>query len=524
MAAFLIILLATLENMWPLLTGYLKTPPGYVFLGTVHHPHDYFYYLSQFAQGSSRWITSVDLFTSEPIAPTFVGWSNVLTGRLFHLIGLSPLVAYHTSVFVFMVLLFIAAYKLSFSILVSRRVATLALYLFALFHAFPILRENKPSYGDYYNNFAVPRVRLGAVPHQLLLNATSMFLMYFLIQWIQNKRFTGKILLGIGVSSFVLASLQPMVWVLIGAATGMVTLVTYGIRGNKIFKDTFLFSLPYVILFISGLPPLLYLNRLFQSLPFSQLRIWEAAQQTPLTLEHFLLATGPVFILSLFAIPLVLRRVSFARLFIVVFPLASITLFLSPIPALLGVSHVRMMSTLVILCLSIIAANGLVTLNEKIGKHTIVGRSQNTILLLLLLVLTIYLLPNHIKTIELASTFEPDNAFQYLPKADYEFLLRTGIESASADTFLVEGPYNTMFPAITGRKIYQGHPLLTIRSDEKTLFTDAFFSGTLDTETMKKFLQDANIRYILARAGNTHLSAFTRIASSPGFVWYLVRE
>ncbi len=134
-----IIALATLENVWPLITGLLKAPPGYVFLGTVHYPADYFYYLSQFAQGSQRWLTTMNLFSAESVSPTLVGWSNVLIGRIFHLFGLSPFVAYHTSVVILTIIVLASGYRLAERITGDKRIATLALYLFTLFHAYGVL-------------------------------------------------------------------------------------------------------------------------------------------------------------------------------------------------------------------------------------------------------------------------------------------------------------------------------------------------------------------------------------------------
>jgi len=184
----IIIFLATLENTAPSIIGFTNTPKDMVFLGNVHHPGDYFYYLSQFTQGENRWLTTIDLFTSEHMSPSFIGWSNVLIGKIFHILNLSPIVAYQASIAILGIALLIMAYILALTILRSRRAATIALYFFALFHAFPVLRDGKPSYGDYWNNFAVPRVRFGGVPHQLLLHTASIALVYGLIQWTQYKK------------------------------------------------------------------------------------------------------------------------------------------------------------------------------------------------------------------------------------------------------------------------------------------------------------------------------------------------
>src|SRR3989339_1485513 len=72
----------------------LLTPEGMFYLGTVHWPSDYFYYLSQFVQGKEHLLFSTMLFTPEKLRPVLVGWQNGLTGRLLMLTGLDVISAY----------------------------------------------------------------------------------------------------------------------------------------------------------------------------------------------------------------------------------------------------------------------------------------------------------------------------------------------------------------------------------------------------------------------------------------------
>ena len=76
------------------LSGLLATPPNAVYLGTVHWPGDYFYYLSQFAQGRYSWFYSYDLYTGDFPFKTLVGWVNVFLGRIFFLVGLTIVLKY----------------------------------------------------------------------------------------------------------------------------------------------------------------------------------------------------------------------------------------------------------------------------------------------------------------------------------------------------------------------------------------------------------------------------------------------
>ena len=208
------------------------------------------------------------------------------------------------------------------------------------------------------------------------------------------------------------------------------------------------------------MPPVLYLTRLFTTLPFSQLKLWEAGAQNALTPEHFLSSTGPVFLIALFSLPLFASHLSFAKIFVILFSLFSLLLLLSPLPVALGLSQARFISTLTILCLSVIASSGLMHLFNAKGTITRMSGA------LLIVGISLLLIPNHFKTLELSSSFDPGNAYYYLPAADYEFLQKSGRIGKPDDTFSLPGRIR-MFPAITGKRTHHGHPLLTIASQER---------------------------------------------------------
>jgi len=487
-----IIFLATLENLWPSIAGFLTTPQGFVFLGTVHHPGDYFYYLSQFAQGSTRWLTTVDLYTAEPIHSSFVGWSNVLLGRMFHLIGVSPIPAYQISIGVFTVGVLIAALLLCRVVFPKPFAALTAFFFFCLFHAFPITRDGISSYGDYWNNYAVPRVRLGGVPHQLITAMVSMLVIYLVIRIIQKRPPSRSMIIMLALSSFILAGLQPVLWVLVAGSIGAALVAQHAPDGKKMIHLMKNAAPVILTLILSGMAPLFYLARLFQTVPFSQLKAWEALQQTPLTPQHFLTATGPILLIALFSVPIALSRRSFAHYFMIIFTTSSLVLFLSPIPAYIGISHVRFMSTLTILCLSITAALGVSSL------LTASSRWAKALAILLLVILTYAMLPNHLKTLRLVSTFTPTNTFQYISKQDYDLLRHAGAISNPGDIFLVTTPYTTLFPAISGRKVYDGHPLLTVDASSKQALSQAFFSHAMAPTTRYDFVRENNISWIIA--------------------------
>lgn len=500
MHLFLVILisvLATVENILPSIIGFQKTPADYIFLGTVHHANDYFYYLSQFSQGTTHWITTTDLFTGESLPDTLIGWSNVLTGHLFHLFGVPAIPAYHISIALWTFLLCLSAYQLALFIFKDKHKALFSLVLFVLYHAFPIMQDNHWTYADYWNNFSVPRIRFGGVPHQLLLNTLSITTTLFLLQ---QKRWL------VSVSAFLLASLQPVLWLLIVIASGISALIQSLQTSRK-----YAYALPTLLLILSGLPAAIYLHTTFATLPFSQLKAWEATQQVPLTVTHFVLAMGPIFILALFSLRTFIAKQTYGRLVVVVFSCLSLFMFMSKIPEATGLTNIRFLSTLTILCIAIIATEGL--MHKRILFFSL------TLLLFTLLI------PNHLRTINLSTQFSPTNAYEYLSKSDVDFLTSINTVGTSDDTFLVLWPYNSIFPALTGRKSYNGHPLLTINTTEKDALAAALYDQKMTNEKMQQFFLEHTIRFVIAYPWQTHLNQLSYLEAkkqTPNLILYEV--
>ena len=245
------------------------------------------------------------------------------------------------------------------------------------------------------------------------------------------------------VSAFFLASLQPILWLLVAASCGIASLI----KRRSIF--------PTLVLFLSGLPAAIYLNEIFSTLPFSQLKIWEASQLVPLKLSGFFLAMGPIFIIALISLPVFVKKWPFEKFVIFTFTLLSLTFLMSPIPQMLRLTNIRFMSALAILCVCLIAADGLMHIKSRI------------LFISLIFILGILLIPNHIRTVKMSSDFTPSNAYEYLSKSDFNFLSSMQTIGKPTDTFLVLWPYNMPFPALTGKRTYHGHPLLTINPSVK---------------------------------------------------------
>ncbi len=126
-----IIIFFVLLNSLTFIVGALNTPLNHVFLGTVHWPGDYFYYLSQFAQGKESWFKGFDLYTSDFTSQTYVGWVNIFLGHIFNFVGLNQFIAYQISIIIFCITFLGISYLLIREIFPEfRRMRIIAFLLF----------------------------------------------------------------------------------------------------------------------------------------------------------------------------------------------------------------------------------------------------------------------------------------------------------------------------------------------------------------------------------------------------------
>ena len=211
-----ITILLVFLNSLPSIVGVLRTPPGNVFLGTIHWPGDYFYYLSQFAQGQTHWFWSYDLYTNDFSKQTLVGWVNVFLGKVFSLIGISHMSAYGLLVLLLSGILMWASYILIRQYYpkdVKKRI--IAFTLFSFSNALPFLEFQKGawslSYYDFWTNNGLPFNRLGGVPHHLIERTMLVLIVLFVLRFWDGKKAGGwKMFLLWVFFGLVLASLEPV--------------------------------------------------------------------------------------------------------------------------------------------------------------------------------------------------------------------------------------------------------------------------------------------------------------------------
>lgn len=521
--AGVIILLVFLQGL-PSVIGYLYTPPGNVFLGTMHWPGDYFYYLSQFAQGKTHWFWSYDLYTNDFSKQTLVGWVNVFLGKVFSFVGISHISAYQLLVPILSVIFLYVSYllvRLYYPGDPKKRV--MAFLLFAFSNAFPKLEFMqgtwRVSFYEYWTNKGLTFNRLGGVPHHLIESIVIILIVLFVFGYWEGKRVRVWIKLLVYIPlGFVLVSIEPVHFLLIIFILMMTVCIWSAkrmldqsqrqkiwirlIHRKSLFNVLFL-CLPIGLLLIGGMPMGYYLRSLFLYPPFIQLRVWENTQQIAVQFFPFLLATGPVALLSFIGLPMHVKKPTMGTLLGIVWIITTIGLFFSPIPKLMGISNARFIPATTILFLAIFATDGLYAL-EKLTKRTISVYVFFSITLLILL-------PTYWVQIGKRLTVQPDNAFYYIRRSAYDTFIKAKDMSDEKDTFLVIWPFNVSFPGITGRRVFEGHHLLTIDSDRKEKLTQLFFYSDTGLQEREKFINGNNIDYIVTYPWTTNIHDLSNI-------------
>ena len=152
-----------------------------------------------------------------------------------------------------------------------------------------------------------------------------------------------------------------------------------------------------------------------------------------------------------------------------------------------------------------IAVNGILTISKKLSKiiPTIVAINIMVVLFVLLS------LPTLFWEIQQKIQSQKDSSDQtlYLSLPIYDMFSSLKTIGQSNDVVLANPNthMDTLLPALSGHTAYSGHMLLTIRSEEKKLFAQQFF--TLHKKDALQWLKENNIRYILFTPldGDIHL-------------------
>jgi len=444
----------------PFLSGYVKTPPGKIYLGTVHFPIDYFFYLSHLTQGKQNLIFTDYLYTTESLPKLFLGWIYVPFGRIASVIHLPPIIMYEVMLWIFGFSYLFFSYKLLCRIFpASQKKRILAFLLFLFSNTFPrIVEENGVKFiAQYYSwyNYGEPLVRFPSIPHQLLLQSSIFMMIYVFFAYSEahKKSHALLMLLCSAAAGLVLGSTQPIQWILISVC--LFPLVIFqAVKRRSV-------HIPYLLFVGVGLFFAWYVKGLFAREPFQFMNLWETQQSPFMPLEQFIHYHGPVLLIGLLGLPWFMKTKNLSRYVITAMTILAVTLFFLPISKKLPFLTFRYLSALPIFFYASSAAEGIFSLSKLTRKF------QPLVLAMTLTLLCFLLGPLFIR--ELGEKMNPDknDTSYYLSHEAADVFEKAREISTLTDTFLVFWPYETIFPALTGRREFIANKFFTIDFEKK---------------------------------------------------------
>ena len=467
----------------------LLTPKGFFYLGTVHWPSDYFYYLSQFAQGREHWFASTMLFTPEKLKPVLIGWQNVLSGRLLMMTGLDVISAYQTAVGIYLTLYLVISWLFIREIFPkspTKRVLSLFFFLTAtsLFYVKFGVHGFEWNYFNHWYNLGIPLARFGPTPHHLLAYALGVAGWLF---YLRNRMFL------LALSGFLHASINPVTWGL----NVMVLFITAFIPKVKIRS-----LIAAGILFLAGILPALYAKAVFSQLPYSLSSAWESTQHLKLVPAQLFMGTGLVIILALFGLKNFPGKAGKGRIFSLVFLTLAVFFYLTDISEKFKISNARFWPSQVYLILGILAAEGILLLSKIFRKF------QKSVLVMLLVIYFASITPTLYLSYREILTPKINNGYYFIPMDVYRAFREAKKISGKRDIFLVVWPFNEAFPGLTGRKTLFGYELFTINYQEKMTRAFAVIDGKMGEDELKRTLSVYKINYLLMYSSSQYFRKF----------------
>lgn len=522
-----LILCALIFNHLQFILDKIATPAGTIYLGTVHFPADYFYYLSQLAQGKMHFLTSTILYTAEKLPPVLVGWQTVLVGRIFSTLNIGVIASYQLSLLIYSLINLILVYKLLsefFKKEVGKRV--LAFFIFLTSTSLPkLISTNGTTVWSYYYIWNHPgnhQVRLGATPHHKLAELLFVTGVLLVIYWLKNKSVNIKHVIGLALVGLMLVSITPVHWGLLVLTTFVVSLLL-GFSpnlGNLIRKRVMQVDRapdsvdrkgtlaggkpaagPALILFISGLPAAIYVRHVFNLPPYNLSSIWEASQQVNVNIYTLVLGSGLVIPFAILGVVAQVKKLKVSSLFgLVLIAIASLFYFTN-IPYKLHLTNARFWPAVLYIFWAAFTSAGIFWLAEK------AKRFSKVVLVLLISIYIASVVPTHI--VQYSQVFKsklPDPYYYYYLTNDAMNAFKEAEKISTPDSlFLVQSPYHWSFPALTGRKSFFGYELFTIDAQTKNQEAFGFFGEAMGEEEMRKLLKKYGIDYIFVTSSNSQL-------------------
>lgn len=510
---FLCILLLQLQYIF----GKIQTPENKIYLGTVHFPPDYFYYLSQMTQGKFHFLTSTMLFTSEKIPFTFIGWQNVLMGKMYSILGIRVIEGYQISSAFFLFLFLILAYKLFSNLYGVNQKKYFALIFFMTSTSIPIISSTPSglsfSYYSYWYNLGNMLARFGSTPHHLIAYSLTVLSFLIFVSIVKRPQTRAFQLVILGFAALFIGSINPILWGLTSSTfifTSFISIICNNkFFSNKIFslanlvpyKKRYYYLLPTFVFLLSGLPAAIYSKYIFSTPPYILSSNWESFQQISINPYLLFLGSGLIIPLGIIGIRNYIRSLTILKVILIFFLAFCSIFYFSGLPQKLNLSNARFWPSPVYITWAILATEGIFLISEFFRKKK----------LILIIVFSIYLItiiPTYFAQYKEFLIPKTTSTDFYIPESVYQTYLFAIQTSRPDDIFLIQSPFELSFSALTGRKSLFGYYLFTIDFEKKYKESTLFFEGKISPEESKNFFDKYKIKFLFGNKNIPNLDNY----------------
>lgn len=479
-----------------------QTPPHTVFVGSTHYWQDGMFYIAQIQEGKHGTWMNTYVYTEEPVIPHLSHWPNIILGKLSAITSISPVYMFHIGNSVLLFFFLIISYYAIQQIFPR---ASHSVLVFLFFISSTSLMNRLPAsapipYWPYelWNTPHFILTRFGTIPHYTTQSIIFTLLLIGLFRKQSIHTWTHRV--AMGITMILLTILQPIMAAIL-LATYIATVVIWGDDKDK--KTTYIITIGLIC-------AVAYTLINFSVPPYTQAKLWEAAQQVK-TVPFFLLKSiGPIIPLVIIGFIQTIKKPKPIERFGMVLLIVGYCSFYSPLPAYLGISNIRILFPGYYFFFAWFAVIGIYTLSRWLTRVTTL--KHNTLIILIFFTYLISVSPTIIWEIKqkIGSTYEPNNPLYYLPTTTYQAF--TFLESIQPYDVLVLGnPQSFMdirIPALSGHHTITGPHYATINYEEKRDQAIALFLLQMTKQEAKQWLMIHHVSYILFTNYDGDVTAF----------------
>lgn len=485
----------------PFVYGFLHTPPDKYFLGFhTLASGDYSVYLSYILQTYDGHFLFRDLFTGESSSYNMLNTFWVVVGFLGKALRVSPIVAFHVSRIISLLLLLVSIYifvGLYEKDIAKRKILFLFLTFSTGISGYFLSYFDKIYYAQdgYFHrpmdlwvpesNIFLSMLHSG---HMSLALALTISIFSFTWFFIKTEQYRWSILAGIFLLSLV--SFYPFQLPMVLGVLGSFWFVSC--VAQKKFLQKLLYHLIIMVTIIS---PLLWYY--FFMLRIDAVMAQRNAQNLNFTPAwyFFLTSFGVLVPLAMYRIWRILRERSYNENVLFLFVWLIFQLILIYLPFHFQRRTIGGLQ----LPLTIFAVEGLLVLFHRIKARAqpfVVQYILSNKMVLVYLFIFVFGFSNAVVVAKNIVLYYTQSPYVYHPLNDILAMQWLKENLSENDTVLSHYSSGYLIPGYSGKRVFLGHGVETIYFEKKKQDTQAFFSGSFGKEAQTEFLQKNNITYV----------------------------